>query len=341
MRNEITLQELALSLNLSISTVSKSLNDSPEISVKTKSRVKELALLKRYIPNSMAQSLKGKQSKTIGVVIPNIFSKFFSESLHAIENKANERGFRTIICFSNDSIDKEAECIEKLIKSRVDGIILAVSEESQYKKINEHIEKVLSYKIPLVMLDHLEDTISCDKVGLNETLLAEEATMNLFNLGYRNVAFLAQNPSTNKAESQKQGYLDAIKRKDGKKQILSFGSSEVCHQKLHKLIHSEKIDAVIVNKLPLTIFGTKNCSKSVFSIPENVHVLSLSNLGDKEHLSTAYDAYDRLGEEQGDIAVDTLLDRIEGVLSEEFVKFELKGRLNCKSNSAQIQKLSI
>lgn len=77
MRNEITLQELAISLNLSISTVSTSLNDSPEIIVKTKSRVKELAILKRYIPNSMAQSLKRKQSRTVGVIIPNIFSKFF------------------------------------------------------------------------------------------------------------------------------------------------------------------------------------------------------------------------------------------------------------------------
>ena len=327
MRNQITLQELAISLNLSISTVSKSLNDSPEISVKTKSRVKELAILKRYIPNSMAQSLKGKQSRTIGVIIPDIFNKFYSESLHAIEDKANMRGYRTIICFSNDSINKEAECIEKLIKCRVDGIIIAVSKESLNEKKREHIEKLSAYNIPLVIFDRIEDEIDCDKVGLNEALLAEEATMNLFNSGYKNIAFLAPLPFSSIDESQQEGYLEAIKRKGGKKQVLSFLSSEFPYQKLQNLIHSEKIDAVIVNNLPTAFLDTGSDSKPGFSIPENIHFLSLSNLENKEYLSNSYNVFDRLGTEQGDIAVDTLIDRIEGVLTEEYVKFELTAKI--------------
>lgn len=341
MRNEITLQELAISLNLSISTVSKSLNDSPEISVKTKSRVKELAILKRYIPNSMAQSLKGKQSRTVGVIIPNIFSKFFSESLHAIENKANERGYRTIICFSNDSINKEAECIEKLIKCRVDGIIIAVSKESLYKKVKEHIEKVSAYKIPLVMFDRLDDSIICDKVGLNETLLAEEATMNLFSLGYKKIAFLSRIPVTSIEESQKEGYLEAMNRKGVKKQIINFTSSEFPHQKLQKLLHSKNIDAVMANDEVSALLVAKSIQDSGYKIPENLHILSLSNMDNSENFSKLFDALDRMGAEQGDIAVDTLIDRVEGILTEEFVKFELTAQLSSKKHIHGIQEYSI
>ena len=121
MRSKITLKELAKILQVSVSTVSKSLNDSPEISPKTIKRVKELAELHNYRPNPTAVNLKRKRTGNIAVIVPNISNTFFAQVMEGIETEARELGFQVITYISNESLNLEQQITELLSNGIVDG----------------------------------------------------------------------------------------------------------------------------------------------------------------------------------------------------------------------------
>ena len=103
----VTLKHLAEQLNVSVSTVSKALHDSDEISPETIERVKALAKYLNYKPNKVAISLKQSKTNTIGVIIPNILNHFFAKALYAIEKEASNKGYSIITCVSNEDKSKE------------------------------------------------------------------------------------------------------------------------------------------------------------------------------------------------------------------------------------------
>ena len=140
-QNNVTLKQLALELGLSISTVSKALKDSYEINEKTIERVKSLAQKYNYKPNKIALNLKNRQTKTIGVVIPNILNYFFAKVLLGIEEEANKQGYQIIICLSNNKYQKEVDCLNLLSDGSVDGFILSIAKETQKLGNNNHFKK--------------------------------------------------------------------------------------------------------------------------------------------------------------------------------------------------------
>ena len=111
---KISMNDLALMTGFSMSTVSKALNDSPEISEQTKTKIKEYAKLKNYKPNVIGLNLKNRKTKTIGVIIPDILNSFFAKVFSGIEKVADERGYNVIMCISNESLEKEITKLPRL-----------------------------------------------------------------------------------------------------------------------------------------------------------------------------------------------------------------------------------
>ena len=101
MKSKATLKQIAKELQVSVSTVSKALNDSPEISEQTKTKIQEYAKLKNYKPNVIGLNLKNRKTKTIGVILPNILNPFFAKVFTGIEKVAEEKGYNMITCISN------------------------------------------------------------------------------------------------------------------------------------------------------------------------------------------------------------------------------------------------
>ena len=114
MKRKVTLKQIAKELDVSISTVSKALKGSKEISEDTRQKVKAFAKLYNYKPNNIALSLKNRKTKTIGVIIPEIVHHFFTTVIGGIEKVANANGYNVIICSSNNSFDKEVLNMELL-----------------------------------------------------------------------------------------------------------------------------------------------------------------------------------------------------------------------------------
>ncbi|MGI9553230.1 MAG: LacI family DNA-binding transcriptional regulator, partial [Aurantibacter sp.] len=155
MKRKITLKQIARELDVSISTVSKALKNSPEIGRDTKEKVQAFAKLYNYRPNNVAISLQNKRTKNIGVIIPDIVHHFFTTVFRGIEKYANDRGYNVIVCVSDESFDKEVINMEMLSHGSVDGFIMSLSAGTQQKNDFNHIKEIQDQGIPIVLFDRV------------------------------------------------------------------------------------------------------------------------------------------------------------------------------------------
>ena len=188
MKKKITLKNIARELEVSISTVSKALKNSEEISRDTKERIQAFAKLYNYKPNNIAISLKNKRTKNIGVIIPDIVHHFFTTVFRGIEMYANAKGYNVIVCISDESFDKEVINMEMLANGSIDGFIMALSAETQLKNDFNHLKEVTEQGIPLVLFDRITDEINCDKVVINDKQAAYMAVKKLIGNNRKRIA---------------------------------------------------------------------------------------------------------------------------------------------------------
>src|SRR3954471_8921756 len=162
---KLNIRELAQSLQLSTSTVSKALKDSYEISSKTKQRVHEAAERLNYTPNPYASSLKKKNSKTIAVIIPEIADNFFALAIKGIQSVAEAKGYHLLIYLSHEKFINEKMIAAECGSGRVDGILISISGETTSP---EHYLKLRAEKIPIVFFDREFANLDVPKVVTND-----------------------------------------------------------------------------------------------------------------------------------------------------------------------------
>jgi transcriptional regulator, LacI family len=187
----LTIKDIAKEFNVSISTVSKALNDSYEISVSTKEKIQKYAKDQNYKPNFNAISLKNRKTKTIGIIIPSMLNYFFAQVFNGVEKVANERGYKIISCISNESYQKEVETIETLSNGSIDGFILSIAEETVLKNKFDHFKDVLDNGTPIVMFDRVAEDIDCDKVITDDFKGASKTVKQLAKTGSKHIAFIS------------------------------------------------------------------------------------------------------------------------------------------------------
>jgi len=206
-KNHITIHDLAKALNLNASTVSRALNDHPKISSETKKIVNQLALEMNYRPNALASSLRKGSANTVGVIIPRVNRNFFASAIEGIEAVLNKAGYHLIIAQSNESLEKEKECIDSLLNARVDGIIISISWETIDLA---HLLMVQEKKVPLIFFDRIPHNIEASKVRLNDFMGAYKATEYLITHGYKQIAHLAGPKHLHMYAERRRGYVAAL-----------------------------------------------------------------------------------------------------------------------------------
>ncbi|MGC1472937.1 MAG: LacI family DNA-binding transcriptional regulator [Psychroserpens sp.] len=207
----VTLKHLAEQLNVSVSTVSKALHNSDEISPDTISRVKALAEFLNYKPNKLAVSLKSSKTNTIGVIIPDILNHFFAKALFAIEQEATKQGYNIITCLSNELKEKEQNSLQLLSSGSVDGFIISIAEESQMSNDIDHINEVLDQDIPIILFDRVSDHIDADKVIIDDFDAAYQATKHLISEGRKHIVLISDIDELSVGKLRTNGYLQALK----------------------------------------------------------------------------------------------------------------------------------
>ena len=210
MKAKITLKKIAKEFDVSISTVSKALKDSHEISKELREKIKAFAKYYHYKPNSIALNLRNQKTKTIGVIIPQIVHHFFSKVISGIEHIANEKGYNVMICLSDESFEKEVLNMEMLANGIVDGIIVSVAKQTIEKADYTHFEGLINNGIPLVLFDRVIDKIKCNKVLVDDFGGGYMAAQHLIDIGCKKIAILSTPNHVTVGNIRKEGYIKAL-----------------------------------------------------------------------------------------------------------------------------------
>lgn len=207
--SEPTIHDIARELNISASTVSRALNNSPRISTKTKELIKEVAERLGYRPNTLASNLRNKKSNTIGIVVPLINRHFFSSVISGVEDVAFKAGFNVVISQSNDLYEKEVKIVHSMFLNRVDGLIISISMQTN---TFEHLKMFSKKSAPLVFFDRVVPEIETDKIIIDDFAGAYKVTQHLIDQGYKRIAHLAGPQNLLTYNFRKKGYIEALVR---------------------------------------------------------------------------------------------------------------------------------
>lgn len=318
----ITLKQIAKELGLSISTISKALNNSSEISQETRDKVQAFAKLYNYKPNMLAQNLRQNKSKTIGVIIPEIIHHYFSEVISGIESVANAAGYQVMIGVSNESTSKERLQLDMFIKHHVDGLIISLAKETQKSEDYSHIQELLQNNVPMVMFDRVLEGFPCDKVVVDDFNGAKRAVKYLIESGSQNIALITTEDSLSVGTLRKNGYLRALEEKNlpiNQDLILRIENhlygedfKEEFNQKVQQfLINNPKIDAIFaVNEL-FAIKAISALRKQNKQVPNQVKIIGFTDGVLSRNSTPTLTTVRQHGILVGENAARKLLDRIE------------------------------
>lgn len=314
MKRKVTLKQIAKELDVSISTVSKSLRDSSEISEDTRLKVQAFAKLYNYRPNNIALSLKNRRTKSIGIIIPEIVHHFFATVINGIEQVANENGYTVIVCLSNESFDKEVINMEMLANGSIDGFIMSLSKETQFKGDFHHINEVISQGMPVVMFDRVSNEVYCDKVIIDDKLAAYEAVLHLIKLGKKKIALVSTVDYVSVGKLRTDGYTKALLDSNldfNENLVIKIEDIENCEIKIAKLLEDKAIDAVLaVNEL-FAVTIIKLANKLGLKVPEDLSVIAFTDGIISQYSTPTITTVTQNGEKMGRKAAKMLIDRFE------------------------------
>lgn len=274
------IKEMAAILKVSPSTVSKALSDSPEISMETKRRVREMADSLGYVPNHYARSLKSKYTKTIGVIVPNVVDDFFGKLLHGIEKEASKHGFTVLITFSNDRKKQEIKNLSSLVNHCVDGILISFSKETQKSGDYTAIKRIMNHKVPIVMFDRVFNDLTLDSVAMDDFQGAFKATEHLLASGCKKVGFLSSISGTSVGQSRKQGYVNALKEKctDGARPIfVEFSGYENFKKLLYTTMIEHGLDGILAADELSAIYTLNTARELGRQVPKDLSIIGFTD----------------------------------------------------------------
>lgn len=320
MKRKVTLKQIAKELDVSISTVSKSLRDSPEISEDTRQKVQAFAKLYNYKPNLIALSLKNKKTKTIGIIIPEIVHHFFATVISGIEHIANEKGYNVIVCLSDESFDKEVINMEMLANGSIDGFIMSLSKETQQKKDFHHISEVINQGMPVVMFDRVTNDILCDKVIIDDSLAAYEAVQDLINNGFKKIGLITTVDYVSVGKLRTDGYLKALRNHGipfDESLIVKIEDIENCAEQIETLIATKTMDSIFaVNEL-FAVTAIKTAKKLNLRVPEDIAIIGFTDGIISTYSSPSITTVSQNGIKMGNKAAHMLIERLESEEEDE------------------------
>lgn len=276
----MNLKELAKELNLSISSVSRALRDSKEISPSTKELVLAKAQELNYHANPFASNLRRQKSKTIAVVIPEIANNFFSLAINGAESYAQKKGYHVLIYQTHDDVQQEISISKHLQNGRVDGILISLSSQTA---ATDHLKDIKTKGIPLVFFDRVAENINAPKITTNDYESGFKATEHLIENGCKKIAFLSISNKLSISNNRKNGYLDAVKKHGlvtNKNHVVTCDANKEVNRELIKelLQQQDRPDAIFACVEELAVASYVICEELQLNIPNDVKIMSFSNL---------------------------------------------------------------
>ena len=311
-KKEITIYDIAESLNLSSATVSRGLKDHPAIRKETKKKILEKAKEMGYRHNHFASNLRQNRTNTIGVVVPRLNSYFMSSVIAGIEKVVSEAGYNLVISQSLESEKKETVNIQTMFNTRVDGLLVSLAYDTED---DSHFKIMLDKNIPIIFFDRVFEHPLCTSVVIDNYAAGYAMTQHLLEQGCRRIVHLTANLKRNVYADRLRGYRQALTDNG-----VSFDESLVFVNNLSESSCIEVIKAIMqLNPLPDAIFSSNDSSavacirelkKAGIRIPEQMAVAGFNN----EPVSIVVDpnltTINYPGTEMGEVSANILLRKL-------------------------------
>ncbi len=325
-KKQITLSDLAKELGISTATVSRALKDYPDISDSTKIRVLNLAKEWNYRPNSMAAGLRKRESKVIGVIVPDIINHFFSSVIKGIMSVAYDADYRVMLMQSDESYEKELVDAEALFSSRVDGVLVSVAHGT---KSYEHLLQFNQSGIPIVFFDKVpSDITDSSKVVVDDYHGAFSVVEHMIDQGCRRIAHFRGPLLASTSRNRYEGYIAALRKHALPiEECLVKACQEITLEEGHDFTQAlieagdpfDGVFAVTDNVALGAILSLRNAGKH---IPNEVAVVGFSDWKIAAILDPPLTSVAQPSEEMGTLAAKLLLKEIAAIKDEEEISPE-------------------
>ena len=325
MRN-LTLKDIATALGLSITTVSKALKDYPDVSAKTKEKVKAYAQEVNFTPNAYAAYLRTQESKIIGVIIPRLNHYFFSSVLKGIMKAAEEEGYMVIILSSEESYELEKKQVDRLLKQNVDGILLSIADSTHD---TEHIDNISKQNIPLVLFDKYSKLSDCSSVIINDQNAAFTAVEHLIKSGKKNIAHLRGPLLPQNSIDRFLGYRKALEKhqlpykKEWVFTCQDITSDEGYAYAKEILDKQPEIDAIFAVADMPAIGAIKYFNEQKIAMPEQIAVMGFSNWKISGLITPALSTVNQPGETMGKKAFELFFEELQLLKKGKEIKHQI------------------
>jgi len=277
--SKVNIKVLADQLHLSVSTISKALRDSHEISDETKKKVQEMATRLNYVPNPYASSLRRKKSKTIAVVLPEVADNFFSLAINGIQSVAETKGYHVLIYLSHDKYANEKTILEDCQSGRVDGVLISISSETNSA---DNINKLQENNIPVVFFDREQEGIEAARVTTNDFECGFMAANLLLKKGCHKPAFVSISESLPLLLNRIKGFKAALSKAgipEQDMQIIYCTDNDSMYSQIKLLLQSDqRPDGLIasVEKIVTPVYLA--CHELHINIPNDIKVIAFATL---------------------------------------------------------------
>lgn len=201
----VTIRDVAREANVSIATVSRVLNESGPVGASARERVTEVATRLRYTPSSAARSLITRQTKTLGVLLPDLYGEFFSELIRGIDRAARESGYHMLVSMSHNERSELVAALQ-MMRGRVDGLIVMAPD----REVDE-LAATLTKPLPSVLLNHRSNGDGHDRITVDSEGGARALVEYLVAQGHRRIALIGGPTANSDADGRRLGYRSALR----------------------------------------------------------------------------------------------------------------------------------
>lgn len=321
-KKPISLKDIATEFNVSISTVSRALKDSYEISPELRNRIQAFAKERNYRPSPFAMSLLKNSSGIIGIIVPDLVTYFYASIISGISDMAKQKGYSVIIASSYEQYEEEKQCLENLINIRVEGVMACISQETTDYS---HFEALEELNIPLAFFDRvcLPDKFSSVVADNQES--ARIATEHLLQNGSKRVGFIGGADYLGIVKKRKEGYVEALQKynipiEDALIICEKMTPEEGCEATKRLLNLPNPPDAILAMNDTLAFAAMKEIKNNNLRIPQDIALIGYTDDTHSNYVEPALTAIAHNTYEMGTTACRLLLKQIqEGGIPEQVV----------------------
>ena len=307
-----TIKDVAKRAQVSISTVSHVLNSTRFVSEDASNKVHEAVAALNYKPSAVARSLKTNKTRTIGMLTASNANPFFAEVIHGVESTCYERGYHLVLCNSDGDLDKQESYLRTLEEKRIDGLLVmsAHSDPAFFQKLQERCSE------PMVILDCQVPDIHADVIMEDAENGGYDATRYLIESGHTEIGCISGPQELSPSSARYQGYQRAIAEHQ-----LSVKPDWIVEGQLTAESGFQAVTEMLKNTAPPSALFVGNdlmamgaiCAlqSNGYQVPDDVSVIGYDNIELASFTSPPMTTMHQPKRELGQLAADTLLNRIE------------------------------